>query len=432
MTHALFHRLASIVICLCAGCASVGERTNVSSPSALPDQSAPLDATRFAAIDDALRRFISARQMPGAAFHLERMGEVHQVTPGHQTYTESAPAIAPNTIFDAASLTKVVVTATAVQLLIEDGKLEMEAPVSRHLPECGGAAWSAMTLRHLLTHTSGLKSGLPARPAWRGKDAALKLACSEMPTHAPGTLFRYSDINFILLGLIIERASGQPLDQFAQMRIFAPLGMTRSGYSPQGRFNANDIAPTQMTAPGADATVHGDLPRGQELRGVVHDPTARFMGGVAGHAGLFTTLDDLARFGRMMVNGGELEGKRYLSKASIERLTTVQSPDAAHWRRSAGWDIESPYSSPRGKHFPVGSFGHTGFTGCILWIDPFSKTFFIFLSNRVYPNDKGMILPLYSELGTLSAQTVTGFDFTRMDGALTPRPPLPVPAPQQP
>lgn len=395
--------------------------------SVMPDSSRPqadLDAGTFPAIDAAITSYINAQQMPGAAFLLARGATTYAKGYGRQTFAPDARAIDAETIFDAASLTKVVVTATAVQLLVEEGKLDLEAPANRYLPECAGPARDAITLRHLLTHTSGLKSGLPARPPWRGKEAALRLACSEVPTNPPGTFFRYSDINFILLGLIVERVSGEPLDRFAATRIFAPLGMTRSGYQPLQRFGTNVIAPTQKTAANPDASLHWDVPPDQELRGVVHDPTARFMGGVAGHAGLFTTVTDLGRFARMMVDRGVANGRRYLSPESIARLTTVQSADAAHWRRSAGWDIETPYSRPRGTLFPVGSYGHTGFTGCLLWIDPWSKTYYTLLSNRVYPNDKGAILPLYAELGTLSARAVTGFDFGKVEGALTPLPPL--------
>ncbi|MBL8518568.1 MAG: beta-lactamase family protein [Betaproteobacteria bacterium] len=403
------------------------------SPANLPQRA--LDAAKLPAIDAAITRYVDTRQMPGAAFLLARGSDAYVKGYGRQTYAADARAIDTDTIFDAASLTKVIVTATAVQLLIEDGKLDMEAPLARYLPECAGPARDAphaLTLRHLLTHTSGLKAGLPAKPAWRGKDAALKLACGEAPTHAPGTFFRYSDINYILLGFIIERVSGEPLERFAATRIFAPLGMSRSSYRPLERFKAGEIAPTQRTAASVEGSLHGDVPRESELRGVVHDPTARFMGGVAGHAGLFTTVNDLGRFARMMVDGGVMNGKRFLSPESITRLTTVQSADAAHWRRSAGWDIDTPYSRPRGTIFPVGSYGHTGFTGCVLWIDPWSKTTFILLSNRVYPNDKGAILPLYTELGTLAAQAVIGFDFGKVQGALTPRPPLADSASRQP
>ncbi len=400
----------------------------------LAPRDAMLDSLRLPAIPAAIQTYIDRGQLPGGAFLIERGDSRFATGVGRQTFAPDSAPITPDTIFDAASLTKAVVTAPAMMQLIDAGKVSLDDPLMRHLPECIGGGKEAITLRHLLTHTSGLNTGLPALPAWTGQAEALRRACAQVVTHAPGTFFRYSDINFILLGFVIEHASGMSLDTYAQLRIFAPLGMTRTRYLPTPHFSAAEIAPTQRTGNEPAKSIHRDLSANHELRGVVHDPTARFMGGVAGHAGLFTTGNDLARYARMLQNDGEWMAEtgtvRILSPEAVRLMRTVQTPDAAHYRRSAGWDIDSPFSRPRGKHFPVGSFGHTGFTGCILWIDPFSKTFFVFLSNRVYPNDKGNILALYSELGTLAAQAVAGFDFTLVDGALTPRPPLP--APQQP
>lgn len=388
-----------------------------------------LDFTVFPQIERAIETAIAEGRTPGAAFWLERQRTVFARNFGALSPDAGTPPVEANTLYDAASLTKVVVTATAVQLLIEDGKLGYEDLLVQHVPECAGGGRDALTLRHLLTHTSALNAGIPAMPSWRGKAEALKRACALEPTHPPGTFFRYSDANFILLGFVVERAAGKPLDVFAEERIFAPLGMRHSGYHPLKRFPAAMIAPTQRTAPATDESLHFDLPRNHQLRGIVHDPTARFMGGVAGHAGLFTTAGDLAAFARMLVDGGMVDGRRFLSTESMARLTTVQSGEAAHYRRTAGWDIESPFSRPRGALFPVGSYGHTGFTGCALWIDPFSKTFFVLLSNRVYPDDKNIIVPLYAELGTLAAKAVAGFDFAHVPGALAPRPPLVAPAP---
>jgi len=412
-----FTRFFSALACCSLGaCAGVAP-----SPPAL-------DAAVFPQIDAAIQHSIAQGQTSGAAFWLERNGQSHQQAHGHLSPEPQAAPVALDTLFDAASLTKVVVTATAVQLLIDEGKLAMDDRLAARLPECAGGQLDALTLRHLLTHTSGLVPSLLPKPAWQGKAAALKLACASVPTDAPDKVFRYSDINFILLGLVVERVSGQPLEVFAQARIFAPLGMASSGYLPLRRFEAARIAPTQKTGAQAnDRSAHFDLPRNHVLQGVVHDPTARFMGGVAGHAGLFTTLRDLAAFGRMLTDGGVVGGQRFLSPQAVARLSTVQSSDAVRERRSAGWDIDTPYSRPRGAVFPLGSFGHTGFTGCILWIDPFSKTFYVFLSNRVYPDDSHVILPLYAQLGTLSAQAVRGFDFKAVPGALAARP-APAPA----
>jgi CubicO group peptidase (beta-lactamase class C family) len=303
------------------------------------------------------------------------------------------------------------------------------------LPDCKAVN---ATLRQLLTHTSGIPAGLPAEPAWQGKAAAYALACSTPPTHAAGTFFRYSDIGFVLLGAIVEKVSGEPFDTFVVRRVWQPLGMKSTYFSPldQGVDKAR-IAPTQrqptagewVGAPGGQAktekTLHPDLLPGQELRGVVHDPTVRRMGGAAGSAGAFSTTSDIARFARMMLAGGELDGVRVLKKETVAAMTQVQTSEAAYWRRGLGFDIDSPYSRPRGAILPLGSYGHTGFTGCILWIDPFSKTFYVFLSNRVYPADQSNILTLYTQLGNAVARTVQGFDFQNVPGALKAKDPLP-------
>lgn len=368
-----------------------------------------LAAAPLAQIDRAIDEGIAARKLPGAVFHLEREGAVYEKAYGRYTYEDGAPMVTPETVFDAASLSKVLSTAPSVLLLAEEGKLDLEAPLVRYFPECANGGKEAITLRHLLTHSSGLPAGLPAKPAWQGKEAARDLACAQAVTHTPGTLFRYSDINYTLLGLLVERVAGMPLERFAQQRIFAPLGMRDTGYLPLARMAPARIAPTQRgadpaAAGGADQALHGDLAPGRLLAGVVHDPTVRRMGGVGGSAGVFSTVRDVARFGRMLVNGGELDGVRVLSERSVRLLTTVQSPSGLALR-GMGMDIDSPYAQrPRGSVFPVGSYGHTGFTGCILWVDPQSGTFYVFLSNRVYPDDKSNVLALYTQLGTLSAQ----------------------------
>jgi CubicO group peptidase (beta-lactamase class C family) len=297
----------------------------------------------------------------------------------------------------------------------------IDAPLVKYFPECANGGKEAITLRHLLTHSSGLPAGLPRNPPWKGEAEALTLACRQVVTHPPGTFFRYSDINFVLLGQLVKRVSGLPLNEFARQKIYEPLGMKHTGFLPLQRFSGAHIAPTQLiTAAGLKDGLHADLAEGRELRGVVHDPTARLMDGVAGSAGVFTTAGDLARYARMMLNEGELDGVRVFSRESVKLMTTVQSPPEVVARRGAGWDIDSPYSRPRGALFPIGSYGHTGFTGCILWIDPYSKTFYVFLSNRVYPKDGNNIVPLYGLLGSLSAQAVAGFDFGTVAGALLP------------
>lgn len=370
---------------------------------------AQLDHARFAEIDRAIETVISDKRMPGAVFHLERNGESYEKAYGSLTYDKNAPKVRIDTIYDAASLSKIVSTAPSVLLLAEQGKIDLEAPLIRYFPECGGKGKDGMTIRHLLTHSSGLPAGIPALPAWEGQAAAHALACARDITDPPGAAFRYSDVNFILLGQLVQKVSGMPLDEFAQQHIFRPLKMTETGYLPLARFPLGRIAPTHVSPlKDEDKALHPELEHGEVLQGVVHDPTSRRMGGVAGSAGVFTTVHDLARYARMLLAGGELDGVRVLSPESVRLLTTVQSPPGIAQLRGMGMDINSPFARPRGTLFPVGSYGHTGFTGCILWVDPASRTFYVFLSNRVYPDDKANILPLYGQLGTLAAQAGMG------------------------
>ena len=391
--------LTSLCVALMgAGCTQLPEQGSAVRAEA------GLDAARLAEIDRAILDNIAARKLPGAVFRLEREGAVYEQAYGRFTYDEGASPVTPDTVFDAASLSKVLSTAPSVLLLAEEGRLDLEAPLARYFPECAKGGKDAITVRQLLTHSSGLPAGLPAKPAWQGKDASLELACGQELTHAPGTFFRYSDINYILLGHLVERVAGMPLERFAQERIFRPLGMRDTGYLPLARVPAARIAPTQRGAEAPNTSLHEGLAPGQLLAAVVHDPTVRRMGGVGGSAGVFSTARDVARFGRMLLGGGELEGVRVLSPESVRLLTTVQSPPGLALR-GMGMDIDSPYAQrPRGTVFPVGSYGHTGFTGCILWVDPQSRTFYVLLSNRVYPDDKSNVLALYTQLGTLSAQ----------------------------
>jgi len=363
-----------------------------------------LDVAYFARIDAAIDDAIAARKLPGAVFRLEHAGAVYERAYGRPVYDAAAAPDTPATVFDAASLTKVLATAPSVLQLAEQGRIGLDDRLAAYFPECAGNGKDSITLRQLLTHSSGLPAGLPATPAWHGRATAHALACAQTVTHAPGTLFRYSDINYILLGQVVEKVTGVPLDSYAQAHIFAPLGMRDTGYLPLRRtgLDAVTIAPTQLGR--ADGGAHRDLAPGELLRGVVHDPTARRMDGVAGSAGVFTTAGDVARFARMLLAGGVLDGVRILDPGSVRLMTTVQSPPGLA-PRGLGMDIDSPYAvRPRGTVFPVGSYGHTGFTGCVLWIDPQARAFYVFLSNRVYPDDSSKVLDLYTSLGTLSAE----------------------------
>jgi CubicO group peptidase (beta-lactamase class C family) len=387
---------AALVAILLAGCASAPRQSDTL-----------LDAATFPQIDAALTDAIGAHKLPGAVVHLEHDGAIYERAYGRLSYAPDARAVKADTLFDAASLSKVLATAPSVLKLAEEGRIALDAKLTAYFPECANGGKDAITIRHLLTHSSGLPSGLPAKPAWHGDAAAHALACSQAVTHPPGTFFRYSDINYILLGQLVQKVSGMPLDEFARTRFYAPLKMMDTGYRPLRRLGSGGaalIAPTQKGGEG-EGSAHADLAPGQLLQGVVHDPTARRMDGVAGSAGVFTTAHDVARYARMLLQGGELDGVRVLSPESVRLMTTAQSPAGIEALRGLGMDIASPYAvRPRGTLFPVGSYGHTGFTGCVLWIDPRSQAFYVLLSNRVYPDDKSNVLELYTRLGTLAAE----------------------------
>lgn len=369
--------------------------------------------SKLAEIDAKIGGVISSNKIPGGVLLLERNGSTYRKAYGYRALEPIQETMTLDTIFDAASLTKVIATAPAICLLIERGKIELEAPVHTYIPEFQKNGKVAVTIRHLLTHTSGLRPGLSPNPPWKGYDTGIQLACDEALSAPAGTVFRYSDINFIVLSEVVRVVTGVPLDQFAAEQVFRPLKMVDTGFLP-GIDSRPKIAPTQRV-------------EDRMLRGEVHDPTSRRMGGVAGHAGLFTTADDLARFCRMMLNEGELEGIRIFDPETIRLMTTVQSPEIVSSRRGLGWDIDTGYSRPRGKFFPLGSYGHTGFTGTSVWMDPFSNTFWIFLSNRVHPDGTGNVLPLQAALASMVAEAVLGFNFAWVEGALPPRPKLKTP-----
>jgi uncharacterized protein YbbC (DUF1343 family)/CubicO group peptidase (beta-lactamase class C family) len=387
---------------------------------------APFEAPRLREIDAAINQAISEHKLPGGVLRIERGKNVYHRAYGNRAIEPAAERMTEDTIFDAASLTKVTATTPSVWLLIERGKIGLDDPVSKYLPEFHGGWRDEVTIRHLLTHTSGLRPDLDLREPWSGYDTAMRLAYAEMPLNRPGYVFRYSDINFELLGEIVHRVSGLTLDEFAGREIFARLGMKDTFFvsarpspaasRPPLPGGEGDTRTRQRPLPsgegGAKRRVRGaalarmeriaptEMTDGVMLRGVVHDPTARRMGGVAGHAGLFTTAGDLARYARMLLRGGSPIFRR----ETVAAMTSVQTPPNVAVRRTGGFDLDSSYSRPRGDIFPIGSFGHTGFTGGFYWIDPYSKAFYVFLSNRVHPNGKGSVLALQRALGTLAAE----------------------------
>lgn len=364
-------------------------------------------AEKLAEMDAAINQAIAEKRCPGGVLWVEHRGTAYHKAYGNRALVPNVEPMTEDTIFDLASLTKVVACTPAVLLLVERGQLDLDATVQTYIPEFTGNGKEAVIVRQLMLHTSGLRGDIETQTDWHGQAAAIQKACEEKLLTAPGTAFRYSDINFFLLGEVVQRVSKTPLEEFVQKEIFRPLKMEDTGYLPPASKLAR-IAPTEVI-------------KGTPYRGVVHDPTARHMGGVAGHAGLFTTAVDLARYARMLLNEGELNGIRILRPQTVKLMTTVQSPDSVPQRRGLGWDVDSGYSGPRGEIFPVGSYGHTGWTGTSIWLDPFSQTFVIFLSNRNHPDESGAVGELRSRLGTLAAEAIPDFNFSYVPGALARR-----------
>jgi uncharacterized protein YbbC (DUF1343 family)/CubicO group peptidase (beta-lactamase class C family) len=349
-----------------------------------PSLSRDAPPVRLAGVDSVIQQAIAEGSIPGAVLIVGHDGKVvYRRAYGHRALEPRHETMTLDTVFDLASLTKVVATTTAVMQLVEQGKVRLNDPVAKYLPEFAQNGKEDITVRQLLTHYSGLQPDLDLKTPWEGKETAYRMAFAETPTEPPGSQFIYSDINFIVLGALVERVSGETLDAYAARHIFAPLRMTRTSFAPPVSWRAR-IAPTQY-----DEKEH-------MLRGVVHDPTARRMGGVAGHAGLFSTADDLAKFAQALLNGGD----GILSQATVEKMTSPQQPAAAPVLRGFGWDIDSPFSSNRGDLLPVGGFGHTGFTGTSLWIDPTTQMYIILLTNAVHPRGKGSAVVLRSKVAT--------------------------------
>jgi uncharacterized protein YbbC (DUF1343 family)/CubicO group peptidase (beta-lactamase class C family) len=339
-------------------------------------------------VDAIVRDAIAQHQIPGAVVLIGHHGHViYRKAFGMRSLEPRREPMTVDTIFDLASLTKVIATTPCVMQLMEEGKLRLNDPVVRYLPEFGANGKQDITVRQLLVHYSGLAPDLDLTQPWQGKDTAYQMAFQEKPANPPGARFVYSDINFIMLGALVERITGTSLSEYAEQHIFKPLKMTHTQFLPPHSW-IHKIAPTQYDE-------HNVM-----LRGVVHDPTARRMGGVAGHAGLFSTADDLSKFCQALLDG------KLLSPLTIEKMSTPQQPPNATDVRGLGWDIDTPFSTNRGELLPVGSFGHTGFTGTSVWIDPTTETYIIILANGVHPRGMGTAVPLRTKVATAVAASL--------------------------
>jgi CubicO group peptidase (beta-lactamase class C family) len=351
-------------------------------------------AEPFAAVDTAVDAALQRNDCPGAVvLVVHRDKVVFRKAYGKRAVRPAAEAMTADTVFDLASLTKPTATGTSIMLLIQQGKLNLTDPVAKHWPAFGK---SEVTVAHLLLHTSGLTADNAIADYADGRAKALERVAALTLEAPPGTRFRYSDVGFIVLGELVEKLGGLPVDRFAKQHVFDPLKMTDTGFRPAGDV-VKRVAPT-------------GLREKLTIRGEVHDPRAFKMGGVAGHAGLFGTADDLGRYARMLLRGGELDGARVLKADTVKLFTAPREVPAGKdgkQFRSYGWDVDTSYSAQRGDAFRRGEgFGHTGFTGTSLWVDPRSQAAVVILTNRVHPDDKGNVVRLRREVANAVAAEV--------------------------
>ncbi len=346
------------------------------------------------ALKEVVEQAVHDGLIPGAVLIAGHNGKIlYRQAHGDRAIVPARESMTVDTIFDAASLTKVIATTPSVMKLFEQGKLRIDDPVTHYLPEFQGGK-SDITIRDLMTHFSGLRPDLDLEPPWSGYETGIRRALIDKPASPPGVRFVYSDINFELLGEIVRRLSGKPLDEYARENIFQPLGMTETMFRPPTSLRGR-IAPTEI-----------DPATGAPFRGVVHDPTARYMGGVAGHAGMFTTADDLAKFAEMMLGMGSRGDAHLFSPLTVRKFTSPATPPDQPILRGLGWDIDSTFSSNRGELYPIGSYGHTGFTGTSVWMDPSTHSYVILLTNVVHPKRGKSLSSLRSRVATIVAASV--------------------------
>lgn len=351
-------------------------------------------------IEPVILQSMEDREIPGAVVLVARKGKVvYRKVFGTRSLEPDQEKLTFDTIFDMASVTKVMVTAGSVMILVEEGKISLEDPLSKYIPEFGNRGKQQITILQMLTHYSGLRPDLDLDFEWEGYEKAIELACRERPDARPGDEFIYSDINFFMLGELVRVVSGKTLDQFARERIFEPLGLKDTGYLPDTSLVPR-IAPTEKRD-------------GKMLRGEVHDPTTFRMGGVAGHAGLFSTAEDTLVWAQMILQGGVYGTSRILSPMSVLKMTTPQTPYGKGDWRGLGFDIETRFSSNRGDLFPVGSFGHTGFTGTSVWIDPYSETVLVLFSSRLYATKEGTAVFLRRKVASIVAAAIEDMPLDR-------------------
>jgi CubicO group peptidase (beta-lactamase class C family) len=382
---------------------AAGAALGAALPAAKPE-TVGMSSARLASLDRIIKEAVDRKDFPGAVLVVAHKGKtVYRKAFGVSQLVPEPRPLTPDMIFDLASVTKPVATATSIMLLVERGDIRLWDRVLLYVPEFTtwygekGIAGGEARLYNLLTHTSGLPPYTDAKEAAKRigdpcTTADLVKLIAEIPKELPvGKEFVYSCLNYITLAHIVHQVSGKPLDEFAAENIFKPLGMTRTFYRP----------PADLI----DQCVPTEVVDGRPLRGVVHDPLARLQGGVSGNAGLFSTADDLAVFAQMLLGRGEYNGVRVLSPLTVERMTEIY-PQVGGSGRGLGWDIDTDYSTVRGDIFGLRSYGHSGYTGTSIWIDPETQTAVVLLTNRVHPDDKGDIIALRSKVANVVAAAI--------------------------
>ncbi len=379
----------AVLLALCGGLSADSAERQRGLVQGVPE-AVGLLSSRLGRIEEAVNASIRAKEIPGAVILVARHGRIGYLKAfGNRSVEPTSEAMTIDTVFDMASLTKVVATAPSIMVLVENGSLRLGDKVKRYLPKFTGGGKDNITVHQLLTHYSGLRPDFDLSKHWSGYESALEELWKETTQSEPGKEFAYSDLNFITLGEIVHAVSGKTLDVFARENIFEPLGMTDTTFRPPAEWRSR-IAPTESRRHTLEY-LKGKWTEeisDEILRGEVHDPTAWRMGGVAGHAGLFSSAADLAIYAQMLLNRGFFQGKRVFSPITVQAMTSPESPRGALQLRGFGWDIDTSYSSPRGDLFS-GGYGHTGFTGTSLWIHPPTDSFMIILANRVHPDGKG-------------------------------------------
>ncbi|MDQ3439229.1 MAG: beta-lactamase family protein [Planctomycetota bacterium] len=358
----------------------------------------PIDMDHLKQADETIATAIEKKEIPGAVLLVGRADEtVYRKAYGNRAVEPAVEPMTEDTIFDLASLSKPVGTATSIMILADRGKIDLHAPAAKYVPAFGSNGKDKVTVAQLLLHRGGLIADNSMKDYTDDPQESMRKILDLKLKYDPGTDYIYSDMSFAVLGEIVRAVSGKPLNEFAADELFKPLGMKDTTYLPPESWTPR-IAPTQKTKDGM-------------LRGTVHDPRAQKLGGFAGHAGVFGTADDLARYCRMLLRDGELDGKRILSAKTVAEMTTTRCmPDGTNCR-TYGFDVDTKLSAPRGERFQRGTtFGHTGYTGTMLWIDPKNDCFVILLANRVHPQDTNSksVTQLRRKVSTIAAEALLG------------------------